>query len=82
MFTSFFLFKQASSLTCDAILNMSEAVSTISNTDLSTLSDIQNCFTTIGSLAWSSSQLVVLASLTKVNNYHNYLSVRQYFILH
>jgi hypothetical protein len=65
------LFKhfKVTTLTCSYIISMSEAVSSISTSQLSTLSDIQNCINTIGSYSWSSAQLVILASLVKVIDY-------------
>ncbi len=53
-------------LTCSSIMSMSEAVSSLSTTQLSTLSDIQNCINTIGSYSWTTAQLTVLATLVKV----------------
>ena len=48
---------------------MSEGVSSIPASQLSTLSDIQNCFSALGQLTWTTDQLTVLAGLVKT--YYN-----------
>ena len=64
-----------SSLTCSKITSMSEGVSSIPASQLSTLSDISNCFQALGQLTWTSDQLPVLAGLVKTYYSNNIANI-------